>query len=60
MEKTEIDHTYTEEVVCPYCGYQHFDSWEMTTGDMDCESCDKEFHMERNVKTTYCTSQNEV
>jgi len=24
----EIDHEYTEEVVCPCCGYEHGESYE--------------------------------
>lgn len=30
----EIDHEYTDEVVCPFCGYEESDSWEYK-GDED-------------------------
>jgi len=25
---SEIDHKFTNEIVCPYCGYEFSDSWE--------------------------------
>ena len=30
---TEHDTTCTDEIVCPYCGYEQGDSWEL---DLDC------------------------
>jgi hypothetical protein len=25
---TDIDHEFTEDIVCPHCGHVHGDSWE--------------------------------
>lgn len=49
----------TEEIVCPYCGYEHQDSWEMEDddGDIDCDECGKTFYFTRNVEVTYSTSR---
>lgn len=37
----EIDHKYTENAVCPHCGYEHSDSRERDDGGgaVDCEEC---------------------
>jgi len=52
----EIDHEYTDEVVCPYCAYIHQDSWETPNfGEMDCENCHKKFEHERDVSISYIT-----
>ncbi len=52
-----FDHEYTDEVVCPHCGYVHGDSWEMRDGETDCPDCEKSFTMERNVSVTYSTEK---
>lgn len=38
----EIDHTYTDEVVCPYCGYEDDSSWEWFRGDFNDEAQDED------------------
>ena len=54
----EIDHDYTNEVVCPHCGYEHHDSWEFPDGgEYDCANCGEPFLVERIVDVTYCTSK---
>lgn len=59
MEK-EIDCSYTDEVVCPYCGYEFGDSWEIFTHhysdyreSVECCECGKEFDVERCIEVTY-------
>jgi len=27
---SKIDHEYTNEIVCPWCGYEMSDSWDMS------------------------------
>lgn len=55
----EIDHEYTDEVVCPYCGYEHSDSWEFSEYDdeFECHSCEKHFVMERKIDISYVTKK---
>lgn len=55
--KKEIDHSCTDEVVCPYCGYQFMDSWEFGDKhqDVDCPECGKKFHLTVDVSVTYST-----
>lgn len=54
----KIDHNYTDEVVCPYCGYEFGDSWELgEEGGLECDKCGKEFEFYRNIEVTYCTYQ---
>jgi DNA-directed RNA polymerase subunit RPC12/RpoP len=55
---TEFDTDYTDEVVCPYCGYEHSDSYELAEyGKMDCHHCDEEFTIEADISITYSTSK---
>ena len=52
----EIDHMFTDEVVCPHCGEEYQDSWELPdSDDRECYNCGEEFHFERNVEVTYST-----
>lgn len=55
---TEIDHEYTDEAVCPYCGYKYSDSWELSDeGTTECEECGKEFGFSREVSVSYSTKR---
>jgi len=53
----EIDHEYTDEIVCPNCGYELSDSWEMPdSGEYDCCECQSKFEFERDIEITYKTT----
>ena len=56
-EVEEFDTSYTEELVCPYCGYEHSDSWEI--GDSEnsstCNNCDKNFKFDQQISRTFST-----
>lgn len=58
---SDIDHRYTDEITCPYCGYEMSDSWEMsdTDDEQECynEKCGKLFSYERIVEVTYSSSK---
>lgn len=49
-----------DEIVCPWCGYEHTDSWETRAdnGDFECHGCGKTFAFTRDVSVTYSTSRN--
>lgn len=53
----EIDCSYTDEVVCPYCGYKFCDSWDFAfygdMADITCNSCEKTFEAYRTVDVSY-------
>lgn len=57
----EIDHDYTEEIVCPYCGYEFGDSWEYadyTEIKVECGdhiNCGEEFIVYPDITVTYTT-----
>jgi hypothetical protein len=59
MIETELDHTLTPFIICPYCGYEDFDSFEYryNDGDINCSCCAKQFHYERNVDVMYTTKK---
>lgn len=57
---TEIDYKLTDEIVCPYCGYEFSDSWEIDgdnqdIGLMECDECYKQFYATRNIEVSYST-----
>ncbi|QVK17752.1 hypothetical protein KHQ81_13005 [Mycoplasmatota bacterium] len=57
----ELKHKYTNEIVCPYCGYEFSDSWEFDgdedLGLIECEECDKSFYATRDIEITYSTQK---
>jgi uncharacterized Zn finger protein len=55
----DIDHSYTEEIVCPHCGDEWQDSWECGDNDefVECEECGKFFSYERDIDVTYSTKK---
>lgn len=59
MKEPVIEHKYTDEIICPYCGYKFSDSYEfnLDSGDLECYHCEKEFFYERNIKVNYSTSK---
>lgn len=58
-EDKKIDHEYTREIVCPYCGQKERDSWEFhdNYGTTECGSCGNHFSYSRDVDVTYNTSK---
>ena len=54
---TNIEHEYTDNIVCPYCGYEDKDSWERPDDSdiISCNNCDKTFSYTRWVDVSYCT-----
>lgn len=51
-----LEHEYTDDVICPYCNHRHADSWEFGDSEQGtCESCGKNFRMEKHHSVTYST-----
>ena len=52
-----IDHKYTRNIVCPYCGWEDKDSWESGVEEeeeiYDCGNCEKHFGVRRIVTVEY-------
>jgi transposase-like protein len=57
----EIDHTLTNEPVCPWCGHAHQDAFEWGVrsdeGNHICDKCHRRFHWERDISVTYDTEK---
>lgn len=52
-----INCSYTDEIVCPHCGYEFSDSWEIRGDIGECHECEKRFCIERETgPTMYSTS----
>lgn len=56
------EHEYTDEPICPHCGYEHRDAWEWNLGpglecdgEVDCDSCGKPMLVSRHCSITYST-----
>ena len=58
---TEIDHEYTQEIVCPYCGNKQDDTDYMIDGNMEgtevCEECGEKFKFESDISVYWITSK---
>jgi hypothetical protein len=54
-----MEHNFTENITCPYCGWKDIDSWEFgeDEGISTCGTCEKEFNVTRNIKIIYSTSR---
>ena len=57
VKTTEIDCDYTDNIVCPFCGYVVEDSWEYGEDEDEgvCPECDRKFELEVRVTTKYST-----
>jgi transcription elongation factor Elf1 len=57
--KDEIDCKYTDNIICPHCGEEFLDSWDIDddVGELACYACDKMFKFTREVEITYSTSK---
>lgn len=58
----EIDTAFQGQIVCPYCGHRHEDSWEMAGNDeedveCDCYACDKTFRVTTHISIKYSSHQ---
>ena len=57
--RSGIDSQGTDDVVCPYCGYEISDSWEYPESeDEECSACSKHFHYTRHTSVTYYSERN--
>ena len=60
-----IEHNYTDEVVCPYCGkksresYEYFSSNTDEDVEIDCDECGNTFVATRMVSVSYSTIKKE-
>ena len=61
MSKEEIEHDYTKNLICPYCGYEDKDTWESGVDEggelIDCQECGKEYFAVQNVLISYSTKK---
>ena len=57
MEKHEIEHYLTDEIVCPYCGHEFEDSFGYNEGIVKCEECGKNFGFYKIVNVYYTSNK---
>lgn len=56
IKRDDIDSTYEDEIVCPHCGYNFSDSWEVHDDcKMECDFCDQSFELIINREVSYST-----
>lgn len=48
---------FTDEIVCPYCGYEYSDSWGENDDKLDCQKCGETFHYEKELAFKYRVKQ---
>ena len=63
----DIDHEYTDNVVCPYCGHEQepheFENGDVFTEDevrLECPDCEKEFASCCNISYSFSTHEVDV
>ena len=56
---TDIDHRYTADIVCPWCGAEtQFLGNEFNDGDeVECDECGKEFELSVDYDPIICTEK---
>jgi hypothetical protein len=47
--------TGADKVICPHCGYDHRDPWEMGEGEHGCHDCGNLFELSTETYRTYST-----
>lgn len=53
-----IEHDFTDEIICPHCGEEWSDSWELDDGGvLECYACEEEFTYNRNITIDYSTNK---
>jgi DNA-directed RNA polymerase subunit RPC12/RpoP len=54
-----IEHEFTKNVVCPYCGFENKDSWELEdwSDNYECPNCEEKFSFTRYVETYYSSKR---
>ena len=58
LDEFDGDTSCTNEIVCPYCGSEHSDSWEMSDdGETECDRCEKPFFYQRNMYIDYTSKR---
>lgn len=53
---TDINTINTSEIICPHCGHEHLDSWEIDLSygpGMECDGCGKPFIVFRDEIVYY-------
>lgn len=53
--RQDIDHDCTDEIVCPWCGHEHTDSWAKSEGRNECDACEKPFILIVHTQISYTT-----
>jgi len=64
VDEGSIDINNTDEIICPWCGYEYSKSNKITKGmnDMDddlidCPECENSFHLMVEVQRNYTTER---
>ncbi len=59
-----MDTDHTVNMICPYCGHEDRDSWEVNPGELEyddyeveCDHCGKAFIVSKRCSITYTTKK---
>lgn len=60
--ENDIDHEWTRQIICPHCGFEHDDSFEISgnmsgNGIMECWECSKQFKWNCHIDVMYDTEK---
>ncbi|MCG4254220.1 hypothetical protein K6W37_10015 [Acetobacter senegalensis] len=63
-EVAKFDTNYTDNIICPHCGYEDYDSWECGDGEdafeTTCDRCGEEIGVVRHVSVSYSSKKLEA
>ncbi len=47
----------TSEPICPHCGTEQSDGWDLSEGQNNCEFCERDFVLHKHYEVTYSTEK---
>lgn len=54
--RKEIEHEYTDELICPYCGHENKTEYDAPDYETEeCNKCGEEFKYDHYIEITYTT-----
>lgn len=60
----KFDTRYTDNIICPYCGYENYDSWECGDGEdafeTTCDRCGEKMDVVRHISVSYSSEKLEA
>ena len=64
LNTSENQCSFTDEIICPYCGHVQINSWEKAPDENNdnvvCGTCSRNFYVSKWVEVTYNSIPNDI